>query len=312
VTRRAHRSILPPRLQDGATIGVVAPASPVASPDRIDTGIHWLESRGFTVVRGRHITDTDGYLAGEDAVRAHDLMQMFLRTDIDAIMCTRGGYGTMRILPLLDYAAIRRHPKIIMGFSDITALSLALHVRTGLLTFAGPMVAAEMAGPPLARTEAVMWDVLFGRATKLAARADGARTLVPGRAEGTLLGGNLALVSAIAGTPFEPTWDGAILFLEDVGEPVYRIDRMLCQLQLAGVLGRIGGAVLGRFTGIPDAEPDRALETVLDEYFRPLGIPVLMDFPFGHTPDKMTLPLGARVVLDTRSRSVLLPYPYVR
>lgn len=306
------RILLPPRLRKGATIGVVAPASPVASPERIDAGIRWLESHGCAVVRGRHITDTDGYLAGSDADRASDLMQMFMRSDIDAIMCTRGGYGAMRILPLLDYAAIRRHPKIFMGFSDITALSLALHVRTGLLTFAGPMVAAEMAGPPLARTESVMWDVLSGRATKLAARADGARTLVAGRAEGTLLGGNLALVCSVMGTPFEPVWDGAILFLEDIGEPVYRIDRMLCQLRLAGVLGRITGAVLGRFTGIPEAEPDRTLETVLGEYFRPLGIPVLMDFPFGHTPDKMTLPLGARVVLDTRSRSMLLPYPYVR
>lgn len=306
------RSLLPPRLRDGATIGVVAPASPVSAPERIDAGIRWLESYGFTVVRGRHITDTDGYLAGRDTDRANDLMEMFLRRDIDAIACTRGGYGAMRILPLLDYAAIRRHPKIFMGFSDITALSLALHVRTGLITFAGPMVAAEMSGPPLARTEQVMWDVLSGRATKLSAHGDGARTLVPGRAKGTLLGGNLALVSAIMGTPFEPVWDGAILFLEDVGEPVYRIDRMLCQLRLAGVLGRIAGVVLGRFTGIPEVEPDRALETVLCEYFRPLGIPVLMDFPFGHTPDKMTLPLGARVVLDTRSRSMLLPYPYVR
>lgn len=304
--------LIPPRLHPGATIGVVAPSSPALPPERIADGVRWLESRGYSVVTGMHLHEADGYLAGADAGRAADLMQMFVRSDIDAIMCTRGGYGAMRILPLLDFATIRRHPKIFMGFSDITALSLALHAHAGLITFAGPMVAAEMAGPPLERTEVVMWDVLTGRATRLSARADGARTLVPGRAEGTLLGGNLALACALVGTPHEPSWDGAILLLEDVGEPVYRIDRMLCQLKLAGVLERIAGAVLGRFTAITPADPDRDLATVLDEYFRPLGVPVLMEFPFGHTPDKLTLPLGARVVLDTRLRSVLLPHPYVR
>lgn len=306
------RTLIPPRLHAGATIGVVAPASPASPPGRIAAGVQWLESRGYRVVTGTTAFEGDGYLAGSDADRAADLMGMFLRPDVDAIMCTRGGYGAMRILPMLDYVAIGRHAKIFMGFSDVTALSLALHARTGLITFAGPMVAAEMAGPPLDRTEAVMWDVLSGRATRLSARGDGARTLVPGRAEGVLLGGNLALVSSLVGTRFEPSWDGAILFLEDVGEPVYRIDRMLCQLKLAGVLDRIAGAVLGRFTAITPADPDRELATVLAEYFRPLGVPVLTDFPFGHTPDKQTLPMGARVVLDTRLRSVLLPHPYVR
>ncbi len=303
--------LLPHRLRAGATIGVVAPASPAHPSSRIDDGIRLLEQRGYTVVCGAHIRDSNGYLAGSDHDRAHDLMEMFRRDGVDAIFCTRGGYGTMRILPHLDYALIRRRPKIVMGFSDITALSLALHRKTGLVTFAGPMVAAELAHPSPERTEKSMWDVLSGSATRLSARESGVSTLVAGAAHGVLLGGNLALVTAMLGTPYAPIWDGAILFLEDVGEPVYRIDRMLCQLQLAGVLSRIAGAVLGRFTSVTPAEPDRDLAEVLAEYFTPLRIPVLTGFPHGHTSDKLTLPMGARVVLDTRTRSLKFSDRYI-
>lgn len=254
----------------------------------------------------------DGYLAGPDHIRAQDIMDMFLDDRVGAILCTRGGYGSARLLEQLDYGVIRRHPKILVGFSDITALSLSLFAGAGLVTFAGPMVTAEFASGILPETEQAFWEMLTVRSEHRWLSRGEERTYVEGIAEGFLLGGNLTVFCSLIGTPFMPDLHSAILFFEDVGEEIYRIDRMFLQLKQAGILEHAAGIVLGSFTAIPDSDQHRDLEVVFREYLLPLNIPVMMDFPFGHIPLKMTLPLGARVHLDTGRRQLSLLEAVVR
>jgi muramoyltetrapeptide carboxypeptidase len=306
---------IPPRLLPGATIGIVAPASPPSDPSKLERGIAYIESLGYTVLRGASLDARLGYLSGDDALRAWDINAMFGNEQIAAIFCSRGGYGATRILDKLDYTLIARHPKIFVGFSDITALHMALLRRARLLSFAGPMVAAEMEQPMDDSTATAFWPLIASqsaggriRPSMLAA----SRPIRPGRAEGALVGGNLAVLMSLMGTPYEPRWDGTILFLEDVGENVYKIDRMLSQLRNARVLSRIAGVLLGQFSSIPEDAPNRDLEDVLREYLLPLRIPILADIPFGHIVPKLTLPMGARVRLDAGRRSVVMLHPVVR
>ncbi len=246
----------------------------------------------------------DGYLAGSDRLRVQDIHDMFTDSRVGAILCTRGGYGAGRLLDLIDYDLVRAHPKILVGFSDVTALSMAMLARSGLLTFHGPMVAAEFGGTPTEIAEYAFWNTLTQGVSQRMLSLGEEGSMRDGVAEGTLIGGNLAVYSSLVGTPYLPDPSGGILFLEDVGESTYRLDRMLLQLKHAGVLRAVAGVVLGSFTSIPDTVPDRELETVLREYLLPLNIPVMTGFPFGHIQDKVTLPLGAQVRLDTKKRQL--------
>jgi muramoyltetrapeptide carboxypeptidase len=224
---------------------------------------------------------------------------MFSDARIGAIIATRGGYGSGRLLDQLDYDFIASHPKILVGFSDITALSMALLAKTGMITFAGPMLAAEFGEEPDPAMEKAFWEMLtLRRPARLLARGD-EQVMHPGRAEGTLIGGNMAVFCSLIGTEYMPDPEGSILFLEDIGENVYRIDRMLMQMKYAGILKAAAGIVLGRFTAIPEDTPNRDLDDVLKEYLLPLDIPVLTHYPFGHIPDKLILPTGAQVRIDT-------------
>ena len=306
---------IPPRLHPGATIGVVAPASPPADPGKLERGIAYLESLGYHVLRGASLEARSGYLSGADTLRARDIQDMFEHPGVTAILCSRGGYGSARMLDQLDFRSIARHPKILVGFSDITALHMALLRKARLVSFAGPMVAAEMAHGMDENTASAFWPVLARpRSTfRLAPRMVAASTTMRGgRAEGMLVGGNMAVLLSLMGTPFEPRWDGSILLLEDVGENVYKIDRMLAQLRLSGVLGRVAGAILGGFTAIPEETPNRDLREVLEEYLLPPGIPVLANVPFGHVVPKLTLPIGARILLDAGRRSIRVLQALVR
>lgn len=248
----------------------------------------------------------DGYLAGPDRVRARDIMDMFGDERVGAILCTRGGYGSARLLDMLDYELIRRYPKILVGFSDITALSLAMFTHAGLVTFAGPMVAPDFGSSILPAVEDAFWNMLCVRHETFRFSGGQERTLARGKAEGLLLGGNLAVFCSLIGTPYMPDLRKAILFFEEVGEDVYRIDRMFRQLKQAGILDHAAGVLLGSFTGIPDTDSRRELETVFREYLLPLHIPVLTNFPFGHIADKYTIPIGARVRLDADQRTLTL------
>lgn len=288
-----HDSLIrPPRLSPGDTIRVVAPASPF---DRavFDKGVAALESLGFRVSWGEDLFESRRYLAGSDERRARELMEAFEDRGSRAIVCARGGYGTPRILPLLDFARIARSPKVFVGFSDPTALHLAF-ARHGIVSFHGPNVCGLAAFPPERET-------FLAATTRPQPMGEIARgeTVVPGRAEGPLVGGNLAMLAALAGTPFFPDLAGAILFVEDVGEKPFRIDRMLTTLRLAGALEGIAGIALGRFSGcVNPADTSFDGETIAKELARELGKPCIAGLAFGHEGENRTIPVGVRGAIE--------------
>lgn len=302
--------IKPPRLQPGATVGLITPASPAFEPTTIRAGIQTLQSLGFRVKTGDHIAQKWGYLAGSDADRLHDLHQMFQDDEVQAIICLRGGYGSMRLLPQIDYALIKKHPKIFVGYSDITALNLAIYQQTGLITFHGPVAISSFSSYT---TEYFMKIVTLSEPLGQISRPKPdnplrptayLNTIQPGRATGRLVGGNLTILTALLGTRFEVDTTDAILFLEETGEEPYDVDRMLTQLLLAGKLDQVAGVVFDR---CPDCQPRDykpafpntfSLEEVVIERLQDCNCPVLFGLALGHEADKPTLPLGITVTLD--------------
>ena len=290
---------LPRPLTPSGRAAVVAPASPALDPADAEAGLAALRARGLAV----EVVETvpTGYLAGTDADRADALNRALGRDDLDAVVCLRGGYGLLRILDRVDYAAARARPKLVVGYSDVTALHLALWKEAGLPGLSGPMVASDW-GPGLdAETEADFWRVAGG-ASGYAVRGPGGETLGTlreGEVEGVLLGGNLALTCALLGTPYLPDLTGAVLFVEDVGEAPYRIDGLLARLRLAGVLERLGGLVFGMFTGaeVAPGRPTFSVDEVLAHYARFVDGPVATGLVYGHVRRKSTLPVGVRARL---------------
>jgi muramoyltetrapeptide carboxypeptidase len=286
---------LPPTLAPGARVALVAPAGPLRNEDELATSIAHAESLGWVPVPGPHTMRRDGYLAGTDAERLLDLNAAIQDDRIDGIWCVRGGYGVMRILSLVDYDAMRRRPKALVGYSDITALHAAFGVRSGVVTFHGPTARGTLTD--FARASLVQAVVTHRDSGGDAA---GAHTLRHGRAHGRLVGGNLSLLTALAGTPFAPDYDDAILVIEDVGEATYRIDRMLRQLALSGALAKVAGIAFGQFTEGPETgdAARRRLDLVLREAADVAGVPAMAGIPLGHIAEQWTLPLGARAELD--------------
>jgi muramoyltetrapeptide carboxypeptidase len=304
--------IKPPRLQPGDTIGVISPSGPLVGERlvRLDRGLDYLRSRGYCVIEGRFLRQQTGYLAGSDEKRLADLNDMLRNSEVKAIFCSRGGYGLGRILDRIDYRTARRHPKIIVGFSDATALQLALFRRAGLVTFSGPIVAANMgeAMPPL--TESSLWQMLEGKNVGLMTGVPEApvSTIVGGTAKGRLLGGCLSVLVTLLGTRFFPNLNRAILIVEDIAEPVYKIDRYFSQLKNAGVLQQLNGLILGQFVAtMPDSNPAPiGLVDMISGYVKPLGIPAVSGFSYGHVPLKYTLPFGVRARLDADAGTLSL------
>ncbi|UYH54898.1 LD-carboxypeptidase [Qipengyuania sp. SS22] len=307
----------PPRLRQGDTVGLVAPASAVTLPDELDRAIHWIRGMGLVPRLGAHVADQKGYLAGTDADRAADLAVMFAAPDVRAIFAVRGGWGGARILPLLDWDTIRANPKLLIGYSDTSALHLAIAARAGFPTLHGPNAAS--------RWDGASWDSLWriafaggmpmlggGRIEEATGRP--ARTLVPGTARGRLLGGNLTILSTLMGTGWLPGFDGAVLFLEDINEEPYRVDRMLQQLRLAGVCDRVAGVVFGQCTRCTGRDPGYAgftLDEVLDRHLSDLGKPVIAGFNTGHIRNQLCLPVNVPVELDAASRTLRMLEPAV-
>lgn len=298
--------IKPKRLCPGDTIGVIAPASP-GDRELALAGVKWLEEQGFRVELGASVDQTLGYLSGPDALRAADINAMFASPAIDGIVCLRGGYGTMRLLELLDYSVIQSHPKVFVGYSDITALHVSIGQRTGLVTFHGPMVASDM-GQGLS---AYTWDC-FSRAVSAPEPlgpiinpplSPAPVCIAEGTAEGRLTGGNLSIITATLGTPYEIDTRGKILCLEEVGEAPYRIDRMLTHLLLAGKLQAAAGIVFDVCADcdIEARPPSFTVEEVLRDRLNGLKKPVLYHLHFGHTADKATLPIGVTAVLESQT-----------
>jgi len=294
----------PPTLAPGARVALVAPAGPLRDHQDLDRSIANVSSFGWVAVPGDHVLERDGYFAGSDAHRLGDLNR-FLRDDsVDAIWCIRGGYGAMRLLEGIDYDALARRPKAIIGYSDITALHAAVGRRCGLVSYHGATARADLTELTRRSLAAVLgdeWESLTIAHPSMTA-------LERGTAHGRLAGGNLALLAALAGTPFMPELDGAILLLEDVGEAVYRVDRMLTQLWLSGALRNVAGLAFGSFTDIPEdqANVQRPLERVLEEFAARCGVPCVSGFPMGHIDDQYTFPLGATATLNADEGLLLI------
>jgi len=299
-------AVRPPKLRKGDLIGVVAPASPQRDDERLRAGIRYFESLGYPVLCGEHLWRRHGYLAGTDDERAADLNAMIRDPRVRMIVAGRGGYGMTRILDRIDYRALRRDPKIIVGFSDVTALNCAVLARTGLTSFSGAMPGVDFwdTGNLDPFAEEFFWRCVTSSRPLGNIRQPEEHPitgLMRGTAEGWLLAGNLTLLSAITGTPYLPKPSGAVLLVEEIGEESYRVDRLLSQLYNAGTLGRIAGFAFGAFTG---AKPTRvsvdplAMEDVFSEYCRRAGVPAIGGVLYGHIPTKLTLPLGVHVRID--------------
>jgi muramoyltetrapeptide carboxypeptidase len=310
------RILRPPKLKHGDLIGVVAPASPASEPSKIERGVRYLETLGYRVKLGNHITQVNGYLAGEDQERVSDLHEMFSDKKVKAIVCLRGGYGTPRLLSLINYHLIARNPKVFVGFSDITALQLAFWKRCRLITFHGPMLAVEMANTMDPLTEDLFWrSVTSPKAGGVLSLPGEPVTLFKGKTSGRLLGGNLSLVVSLLGTRYQPDFRGSILFIEDSDEEPYRIDRMLTQLRNASVLSRTKAILAGQFTDcLPKdlTKPSLTLEQILDEVARASSKPFLSNLAFGHIARKITLPVGLNVRVDADARTIEYLEPAVR
>jgi muramoyltetrapeptide carboxypeptidase len=292
-TLRALR--LPPLLSTGARVALVAPAGPLGGAEELDTSIANARSLGWDPVPSANVLARHGYLGGTDAERLHDLNVALAAEDVDAIWCVRGGFGAMRLLPYVDWASLNRRPRALIGFSDVTALHAAASTRCELVTYHGPTARTPLTD--------------FSRASLVRAvverrepcgRAESARTVRGGHASGRLVGGNLAILAALAGTPYAPDYRGALLVLEDVGEPAYRVDRMLTQLRMSGALDHIAGLVVGHFT---EAAPGHDLSSdILDalvaEAADVAGVPAIAGVPVGHIDDQWTIPLGVTAQLD--------------
>ena len=294
----------PPRLRRGDVIGLISPASAPLPAEKIEKGVRYLERLGYHVKLGEHVAAQRGYFAGTDAQRLSDLNAMLNDPQVKAIFAIRGGYGSPRLLPFVDYRAVRRQPKIFAGFSDLTALQLALFRRAGLVTFSGPLPGVEFWQKPDPYTEEHFWRLLTStrRVGSLPnPEKQLLRTRVPGRAEGRLLGGNLSLLVSNLGTPFSPDYRGAVLALEEVGENFHRIDRMFTQLRNAGILDQVHGLVLGLFTDCKPSDPAKPhlkLPEIFDEVLSWVKAPTVEGFQYGHVARKLTLPIGLRARLD--------------
>jgi muramoyltetrapeptide carboxypeptidase len=296
--------IKPQRLHKGSIIGLVAPASTPLIEEKIENGADYLEQLGYRVKFGDHIRKMHGYLAGTDEERAADFNTMVRDKEVEAIFAIRGGYGTPRILQMIDYRSLKQNPKIIVGYSDITALQLAIFNKTGLVTFSGPMTGTDMWNNFDPYTEEHFWRLLTS--TKKIGllknpNDEPLKILKGGKAQGRLLGGNLSLIACLMGTRFLPKLNGSILFLEDVEEAPYRVDRMLAQLLNAEVLNKLAGLVFGKFTDCHPSnpsEPHLTIDQVQNEYAEKIKCPVVANFQYGHIQRKLTIPIGLQTTLD--------------
>jgi len=299
-------------LQPGDTIGIIAPASAPQIESKITKSVRYFERLGFHVELGRHLYKPRGYLAAKDSQRLDDLHVMFHNKSVRAIFFIRGGYGTIRLLPEIDYELIKRNPKIIVGYSDATALFNAIYKRTGLQSmFFGPMAGVDIWKNFDPFAEECMWKALtskkpLGKLPTERGEIISLRRKKFSPITGKMIGGNLTVFSSIMGTPFVPDLKEKILFFEDIGEKPYRIDRYLAQLRAAGVLDSIKAIMLGQFCDCDpeNGKPSFTLDEIFHDYFDKLNIPVLMNLPSGHIPRQWTLPMGATYKIDGKTISV--------
>jgi muramoyltetrapeptide carboxypeptidase len=313
--------VKPKRLEPGDTVGLIEPASSTFESMKIQIAIEVIEALGLKAKPAPHVSDRYGYLAGKDKDRAADVNQMFADPSVKAVVAVRGGWGCARLLPHLDFGVIAKNPKILVGYSDLTAMLLPVFARTGLVTFHAPMGASswndfnvDYLKRVLFNAEAVTFENLREMKDTLVQVENRVETITPGVARGRLLGGNLSVLAGIVGTGYLPDWTGAILFVEEVEENIYRVDRLLTQLRLAGILNKVRGVVFGNCTR---CEPGRGfgsltLEEVLDDHVKVLGVPAWSGAMIGHIERQFTLPEGLDVEIDATKGTITMLEPAVR
>lgn len=320
--RRPPRPLIKPRaLKPGDLVGLIAPSG-VLDDATLQRGVSNLESLGFRVKLGANVRAAHGGYAGTVAQRLDDLHAMFLDREVKAIWAARGGSGCSALLPGIQYELIRNHPKILVGYSDITALHLAIHRHAGLVTFHGPVAPSTPTDYAVTQMQAVLMSprpeteiAMSVENSKMAPERPefALRTFRDGIAEGRLIGGNLSVVCALIGTPYAAEMKNRLVFLEDVGEAPYRIDRMLTQLQQSQDLKTAAGIMLGVFqkSNVPAGEASLTLDEVLDGHFAASKVPAVYGYSFGHIQHQCTIPVGIKARLDTRSQTLTLLEPAV-
>ena len=312
----------PSRLKPGSVVGIVSPAGATFVREELNIVQDAVRGLGLVPRLAPHLLNRYGYLAGKDSDRAADINQFFADSQIAAILPIRGAWGSSRILPYLDYELIRKHPKIVIGFSDITALILGVTARTNLVTFHGPHgltswkpIQTDYFRRVLFAAESVQFQNLKDPddADRLMQVKYRIQTITPGKVRGRLIGGNLSVLSGIVGSPYLPDMSGAILFLEDVNENIYRLDRLITHLKLAGVLDKLAGFIFGQCPGCsPDADyGSLTLEEVIWNHIQPLGIPAWYGATIGHIDNILTLPIGLEVKIDATAGTIKMLEPAV-
>lgn len=314
---------IPPRLKPGDTIGIVSPAGAIYETEPYEIAVESMQALGLKVKLGEHVKNRYGHLAGTDQQRAHEFNEMWRDPEVNGIICLRGGSGAARILPMIDYKAIEENPKVFIGYSDITALHLAIYRNTGLVTFHGPLAtstwnsfAVEYLQDVVFKGLPVKYENPADKGGLLTQTKNRIRVIHPGIVTGEILGGNLSVLTGIMGTPFFPeNWKGKILYLEDVGEKIYAVDRMFSQLMLGGVLEQISGFVFGKCTECEPAGSNGygslTLEEVIDHYIKPLEIPAYSGAMIGHINDNATIPNGIKAEINAQEGSIKLLHPAV-
>ena len=320
----APSTLRPKRLSPGDTVALVSPANATFNTVDLQIATESLQALGFKVRQSRHMMERHGNLAGQDKARAEDINKAFADTSVAAVHAIRGGWGSARLLPYLDYDTIRRNPKVLIGYSDITALLLSIQAKTGLITFHGPIGLGRWDPYSLEYYKRVLFNgeqVTYSNKQGISAERNAltqvefrTQTITPGKARGRLLGGNLTVLTAILGSPYLPDWDDTILFCEDVREDLYRVDRMLTQLKLAGVLGKVKGFVFGTCSECGPGDGNYGaltLEELFTDHVAPLGVPAWQGAMIGHAQPQWTLPVGAQVEIDAAAATIRLLEPPV-
>lgn len=311
------KSLRPKKLQKGDLIGIISPASSVDDPSKIERGVSYLEGLGYKTILGKNVGKYNGYLAGNDNERLADLHTMFENKNVKAIFCLRGGYGASRLLDKIDYKIIKAHPKIFVGYSDISAIQLAIFYKTGLITFAGPMVGVDFYEEVSSFTAEMFWQLLtstkkFGRIEN--PEDENILTLNSGSTSGKLVGGNLSVISGLIGTDYFPELKDKILFIEETGELPYKIDRMFNHFRLSNMFKGLKGVIIGSFIDCQEPDPNKrtlTLGEVISDYFSKMKLPVVYNLRHGHLKDNITIPVGANVKLNASRNFVEITEPTV-
>lgn len=298
--------IKPKKLNRGDLIGVIAPSSPINNSEKINNAVKYFEAQGYPVLLGKSIFSERGYLAGDDDLRLNDFHSMFANKNVKAIICLRGGYGSIRFIDKINFKLIRSNPKIFVGFSDITTLQLAILEKAKLITFAGPMISTYFGLDENENfIEEQFWDMITSNKKKrrvVNPNSEKYFVLNKGRAEGRLIGGNLTSLIALSGSRFLPTFDNSILLLEEISEPPYKIDRMFNMLRRQNIIKKAKGIILGRFIDCYEQDSDKktlTLNEVILDYFANIRKPVIYNVNHGHVNNNITLPIGARCKINT-------------